>query len=627
MIRKVLLGVILLITSQTVLASKPYLEYKYQYEQPNGDVVTIIANGDDYFAEQHSLTGELVVYDEAVGGMVYATVNEERTQLISTGELVSPSDYTPFNNRYTRRRGLSSDSKQEESGDNKENKLGDEQKAQQVQLLTREQLLQQRGTYASGDVKGLTIIIQFPDEAGTLNRSQINNFLNGTDYNGFGNDSSIREYFQNVSNGQLNYTNTVSHYYTAQHNKAYYTDDDFSSTVRSQEIISEALNWLENTQNFDFSTLSTDADNRIMGLNIFYAGETDSAWSRGLWPHMGKLQPSFCADGVCTDRYQIANMGTSLTIGPFAHETGHLLARWPDLFDYDASSNGSVASFGLMGTGAAGPETSLKPVPPNGYFRYLAGWDTVTELNPAIKSNAPQGELTHTSGSHSLYRWSNPHRQGEAFYIENIAQTGQNEYQADNGLAIWHIDPDGNNSDESLPFIQMEHADGNRDPENKVNQGDDSDLFDSGSFDFNAPNSESSASTNSRWSNGNDSGLSITNIGSASSTIHFTVGDQQQPPTGQDYLGYLYHHEIEIQPNGSWFYYKGGDIALELTGPNNTDFDIRLERWNGYNWSLIAISQSPNSEESIQYSANAGYYRVRVYSYYGSGYYMLNINK
>ncbi len=53
---------------------------------------------------------------------------------------------------------------------------------------------------------------------------------------------------------------------------------------------------------------------------------------------MGGLSPRFCADGVCTSKYQITNMGSSMAIGTFIHESGHLLLGWPDLYDYDGSS-------------------------------------------------------------------------------------------------------------------------------------------------------------------------------------------------------------------------------------------------------------------------------------------------
>ena len=628
MINRLLLGVGVLAWSTGALAGKPYIEHEYEYVQPNGDVVTIYLNGHDYFGEQHSRTGELVIYDESLGGLAYATVNEDRTELISTGELVDSTDFNPQTNRYVRRGGLSSGEKKEGSEENKKEKLGEEKEAQQLIIKTREQELKERATYAAGNVSGLTILIQFPDEPSTLTRTQVENFLNSANYTEFGNRSSVNDYFHESSNGNLNYTNTVTRIYTAQNNKSYYTDGDNSSTVRSRELITEALEWLENTENFDFSTISTDANNKIMGLNVLYAGETDSSWSRGLWPHMGKLVPGFCADGVCTDRYQILNMGNKLELGPFVHETAHLLFRWPDLFDYDGSSFGSVADFGLMALGAAKADTKHNPVSPNGYFRYLAGWVDATELNPDLNPEAASGQFSHTSSGSDIYRWSNPNRPGEAFYIENIHQSGLNEFQPDSGLAVWHVDPDGDNNNEALPFVQMEHADGKQDPENASNQGDSTDLFAGGSFDYNTPTS-GSGQTNSVWSDGSESGLYIHGISLASPTMSFTVGQggssETQPTASYQYNNYLYHNELRVEPHGGWFYTEGGTFTFTLEGPSTADFDLYLQEWNGNKWVYVAASQSLTSSETIQYTMQQGYYRAIVHSYYGSGYYELKV--
>jgi len=636
MLRRLVIGVSLLALSQLVLASKPYQDYEFEFKQPNGDIVTIILNGDDYYAEQRSRTGKLVIYDEALNGMVYADINDSHTLLTSTGELVSSEEESRIDtntNRYIPRRGLSSGSKKEESDDNKEEKSGEETKAQNIGIdpvFTIPEIIQSRSDYISGDVKGLTIIIQFPDEAATISREQISNFLNAPNSNEFGNQSSVRGYFQSVSNNVLNYTNTVTQYYTAQHNKAYYTDSNLSTMVRTRELIGEALNWLENTQDFDFSTLSTDGNNHIMGLNVLFAGEANSAWSRGLWPHIGALTPQFCADGVCTDRYQTASMGQGLSLGDFVHETGHLLARWPDLFDYDASSYGSVARFGLMGFGSAGSDNQTNPIAPNGYFRHLTGWDSAIELNPEVNPNAPQGSLELEANSNVLYRWSNPYHQGEAFYIENIQKEGINQAQPDAGLAVWHIDPDGDNSNETLPLVQLEHADGNRDPESLNNLGDNTDLFESADFGFNSPNYADALSTNSRWSNGNDSGLSVNQISESGTIMSFVIGSVSPEPqtTTTSYYGYLNNQQTLVAPNEGWFFYNGGTIDVELEGlSNNADFDLALQKWNGSNWVLISISQSPTQSESISYTGTAGYYRVLAYSYYGNGYFTLDITK
>lgn len=609
------------------LAAIPYQNEEYQFTQPNGEVISIFLQGNTYYAEQRTRDGRLVIFDKSKGGMVYASVNKSGTDFVSSGILVSQqTDMTLSTSQLNadQASGLSAEAIQNLVVQ-KQNEL---LPALESPLFVHTQTADM-STQVAGNIKGLTIIIDFPDERGSITKSQVERFLNDRNYTEFGNAQSVRGYFLEVSDNKLDYTNTVTAYYTAKKNKSYYADSSLSSTVRSQELIKEALDWLEYQQGFDFSTLSTNGSSQIRGLNIFYAGNSDSAWSKGLWPHMARLSPRFCADGVCTDRYQITDMRASLSIGTFVHESGHLITNWPDLYDYDGSSHGSVASYGVMGFGAIGTTNKFRPTPPVAHFRAIAGWDTVTELNPAIDANAPTGTLTHTSGSHTSYKWTNPSNRNEAFYIEAIHQSGQNTEQPSQGLAIWHVDTRGSNSNEWFPYIQMEHADGNRDPENNRNRGDGTDLFvANGEFSNLYPNSLSSKGTNSLWWNGADSGLAISSISAPAQTISFNLeSNVVEPPKGDTYRGTLSDKGQQIQPNGSWFQYSGGTIKLDLTGPNNADFDLKLERWQGGRWTQVSISETPTSVESISYTAASGYYRIVVYSYSGAGDYTLTVNK
>jgi M6 family metalloprotease-like protein len=619
-------------------AAIPFVDQPLQFRQPDGKTLTIYLSGNNYFAEQRLADGKLVIYDNQLQGYAYAVVNSDGTALQSTGRLA----VAPAGNKLTRagslqslqpQQGLSASAKAALVAQAQQQLLGDTEPHSHdthgfTDASSRADIAAAAGTLAlPPTVRGLTVIIQFPDQAGTINQTQVESFLNDLTYTGFGNAQSVRGYFRQVSGNKLDYQNTVTRYYTAKKNKSYYADNSQSASVRSQELISEALNWLEYTEGFDFSTLTTNSNKQILGLNFFYAGEADSAWSKGLWPHMGGLSPRFCADGVCTAKYQITNMGSSMAIGTFIHESGHLLLGWPDLYDYDGSSEGSVASFCLMGYGAIGSQNKFKPTPPVGVFRHLAGWDSVTELNPALNGQAPSGQLSHTSGARQLYRWGNPANNKEAFYIEAIHQSGQNQYQPDQGLAIWHVDPSGNNSNEWKPYIQMEHADGKRDPENKRNRSDATDLYDGNStaeFNKNLPNALTSKGTNALWWNGTDSGLNISQISSPASTISFQVAAAS---SGDTYSGSLTAGSQAIVPNNSYFQYNGGTLRLTLSAATGTNFDLFLQRWNGTSWVNVAQSTAANSNESLSYAASSGYYRAIVKSVTGAGSYQLNIRK
>lgn len=627
-----LAGLVLVIASLSANAGVPYKNHMYDYKQPNGEVLKVRVDGNDYYAEERTMDGSLIVYDAEKKGFCYANVNAAGDKLVSTGVLATNTRMRTFSTSDRKQTGLSKEARALRAKERYEKMHG--QPPEALNEKVRKATIAATATgvspmaVATGAVRGLTVIIDFPNLPGTLTQAQVSSFLNDVPYTGFGNASSVRGYFQTVSGNKLDYSNTVTRYYRARQNKSYYADASQDAGVRSQELITEALNWLKNTERFDFSTLTRDSSNRIMGLNFMYAGEPDSPWSKGLWPHMSTLWPQFCSGTVCTNTYQISNMSNQLSIGTFVHESGHLVMGWPDLYDYDGSSDGSVAGFCLMGYGGVGGQSKFRPTPPNGFFRYLAGWDTAVELNPAINRSAPTGRLSHTSGSHSLYRWSNPANASEAFYVEAIHKSDQNLFQPDEGLGIFHVDPSGNNSNEWKPYVQMEHADGRRDPENNINAGDGGDLYDgvtTRSFSDTVPNALTSRGTNSKWWNGYASGFSLANISVPAKTIGFDVGSAVPP--GQTYTGYLGGAGQQMIHPSPWFEYTGGTIKAKLSGPANADFELQLDRWTNGAWLKVADSTSPTSQEAISYPASAGYYRITVYSYSGAGNYTLTVTK
>jgi streptogrisin C len=98
------------------------------------------------------------------------------------------------------------------------------------------------------------------------------------------------------------------------------------------------------------------------------------------------------------------------------------------------------------------------------------------------------------------------------------------------------------------------------------------------------------------------------------------------PPTGCS--GYEFTRTGSVSSGGSqWtpYYYSSvsGTHAGCLDGPTGVDFDLYLQKWNGYYWADVAAGTSPNPDETVSYSGTAGYYRWEVYAYSGSGSYTL----
>ncbi|MGW5051882.1 S8 family peptidase [Actinokineospora sp. NPDC004072] len=91
-------------------------------------------------------------------------------------------------------------------------------------------------------------------------------------------------------------------------------------------------------------------------------------------------------------------------------------------------------------------------------------------------------------------------------------------------------------------------------------------------------------------------------------------GDHEFTETGRLATG-----ASAYEPNGSYFQSAGGVHRANLCGPSGSDFDVYLQKYNGYGWTTVAQGITPGAEETISYTGTAGYYRYRVHAYSGSG--------
>jgi len=98
------------------------------------------------------------------------------------------------------------------------------------------------------------------------------------------------------------------------------------------------------------------------------------------------------------------------------------------------------------------------------------------------------------------------------------------------------------------------------------------------------------------------------------------------PPGGcalpESYAGTLSGpNDTDYHPGGTYFQAVAGTHLGCLRGPTGTDFDLYLQRWNGFGWTNVASGIGPTSVENVTYSGSAAYYRWRVVSYAGAGSY------
>lgn len=491
---------ILLCSAAAVVAgARPMMNEEVEIREPDGSYVTLRVWGDEFYAVGETEDGFTVTRDDDTGLLSYAVLSEDGRRLESTG--VPVSDPPPVGLRKHARIDRRSASEQATASREAFDK---DSYGAPLSALGRA-----GNPRTTGSVVGITLIIDFSDEPATIPASSVDNYCNQLGYTGYGNNGSVRDYFYDVSDGLLDYTNYVpATYYRALNPKSYYADPSAPYGTRSRQLITEALDALD-AAGFDFSLYDADGNGVIDAVNCFYAGGVWNSWAEGLWPHSGGM--NYCADGVCTWRYQITDIGTSLALGTFCHENGHMLMGWPDLYDYDYDSNGAGV-YCLMSYGGY----DKNPVEPCAYMKYDAGWGDVTELV------LPQAGLSAPGDGNTMFKFTNPSNSREYYLVENRQSSSRDVYLPDDGLAIWHVDEDGNNSyQQQTPsqhyLVTLVQADGDWDLENEVNYGDATDLYHSSQFPSCTPNTY----PNTDWWDGSESGASFSSISTSGSVMTF----------------------------------------------------------------------------------------------------------
>ncbi|WP_217371080.1 M20/M25/M40 family metallo-hydrolase [Nonomuraea antri] len=82
------------------------------------------------------------------------------------------------------------------------------------------------------------------------------------------------------------------------------------------------------------------------------------------------------------------------------------------------------------------------------------------------------------------------------------------------------------------------------------------------------------------------------------------------------------------QPDDSYYQSTvSGTHRACLDGPDGTDYDLYLQKWNGSSWANVASSTTPGPDENVSYAGTSGYYRYRVHAYSGSGGYTLGFDR
>jgi M6 family metalloprotease-like protein len=511
--------------------SMPFFNREFTFTQPDGTQFQVRGTGDQHHAVFETIDGFTVVRDPISGFYHYARVSQDGANLLPTG--IRPGSVDPLQANLApgarpsdaaMRAAATAGSGLPRSGSRWEARRNEHRMALHAAAAAPGIAPAPPKRQTVGQYVGLCLLVQFPDVPGAMTRDEVEAFCNKKGYDGFGNNGSVRDYFFDNSNGKLTYTNLIAPYYTAQHPRSYYTDEQIEQPTRARELIEEAL-YYHLGKGFDFGGLTADAQQYVYAVNVFYAGPVVNNWSQGLWPHSFHLDTPFAlVPGKLAFDYQITNMGTELTLGTFCHENGHMICDFPDLYSYTNDWRGA-GIYCLMCAGGLEPNEK-NPAQIGAYLKRGAGW-TIASTTVTPGSNVT---LRAASNEFAIHRRSDT----EYFIIENRARAGRDAGLTDAGLAIWHVDELGSNSD-AQHSISHQHecslvqADGRDDLGRNVNSGDDTDFFRAGENDHLSDTTQ----PNAKWLDGTPSGLDVEHISAAGATMTFSIGAGPSAPPAE----------------------------------------------------------------------------------------------
>jgi len=526
------------------LAAAPF-ETTIPFVQPDGTAIEIWGQGDEFYAVFETPDGYSVVYDQATKAYAYAALSQDG-RLVPSALLVGKADPVAQGlekhlrmapvaiQEQTQRRFKRWDDAMENSAQWAQKKA-DLRAAEQAAAAGRLPLSPPSFT-TTGNKTGLCLLIDFPDDTNTVSQAKIIEYCNGDNNTNFNNNGSIKKYFQDISNNQLTYTNIVTAYVRMAQPKSTYNDTSKDAGNQANYLIRDAIALMKALPNYAteiapaFSNLTRDASNRAVACNVFYAGGNGGVWSYGLWPHSWSLytvgQQELVA-GVFLYKYQITNIGSSLTLGTFCHENGHMLCGFPDIYDYEYDSSGGAGAFCLMNSGGSG----TNPVQACAYLKRAAGWATTVDLNRT--SDLTASLSASGDGFNTFYRFVKPGVPTEYYLVENRQKRGRDAtLLPGSGIAIWHIDEAGNKNNQSLVYntthanyeATLVQADNKWDLQKYANSGDAYDLFHSGNTAPGYLNRfNDTDEPRARWWDGTVSGIQFSGFSANATNMTFTV--------------------------------------------------------------------------------------------------------
>lgn len=347
-----------------------------------------------------------------------------------------------------------------------------------------------------GTVNVAVVLVEFSDRSfgATATQQHFNDLFFST---GVVPTGSVREYYTDVTAGLVTISGVVVGPYMMPQTLASYANGASGTgptTPNARDLARDAA--LAADPDVTFANFDNDGDGFVDAYVVIHAGAGAEQTGSGndIWSHKWVLRSQLNVDGAAV--YAYLTVPEDARLGVCAHELGHLLFGFPDLYDTDSSSEG-VGNWCLMGGGSWNGSGDT-PAHPSAWCKANQGWASVTN----VTANGLQTVSDVKTGRTVFRLWQDGAAGQEYFLVENRQRTGFDADLPGDGLLIWHIDDAiASNSDEAHPKVALEQADGQGHLGTGANRGDGGDPYPgsagNGTFDNSStPNSRSYAGSN-----------------------------------------------------------------------------------------------------------------------------------
>ena len=407
----------------------------------------------------------------------------------------------------------------------------------------------QNTVITAGTLRNLVILARFSDQTPVNTQAEFISLFNDTGYTLDGAIGSVKDFYNEVSYGNINIESTVSQWVNLPNTAAFYGAGN--PDANSRQMVIDAINALD-AVGFDFSTMDGNADGEVDGLDIIHSGggqEFSGNSANYIWSHQWELAAPVTKDGVTMQLYHteaerrgwdsVPSSQGLARVGVICHETGHFLGL-PDLYDYDGDSEG-LGDFCLMAGGSWNGTNGTSPAHPSAYCKSRLGWVTPVTISASGSYSLPRIEDSDTA----MYKFSGAGFPAtEYFLMENKQGFGFDAALpgTTRGILIWHVDEAiadvGANDDQLHYKVDLEEASGTQHLQTNTNpsvtQSADSDYFRSGTLaafnDNSVPNSKSYGNSNL--------GREVSNVSPSGDTMTFNFAPAGSPTPGA--IAYVY---------------------------------------------------------------------------------------